>query len=180
MSVPDDELITRVLRHDDRDAFGELVRKHQSPLRAMLRKLTCGDQALADDLAQETFVRAFLKLSAFRGKARFSTWLYRIAYNLFLGEKRRLSGRISRLQSRPDPFTGPSSGNPAGLQIDLENAMIHLTKAERAAVVFCCAKGFSHQETARILDCPVGTVKTHVLRGKQKLRSLLAAWERTV
>ena len=70
MSESDHELITRVLRNDDRHAFGELVKRHQSPLRSMLRKLTCGDKALADDLAQETFVQAFLKLSTFRGDAR--------------------------------------------------------------------------------------------------------------
>ena len=180
MSESDHELITRVLRNDDRHAFGELVKRHQSPLRSMLRKLTCGDKALADDLAQETFVQAFLKLSTFRGDARFSTWLYRIAFNRFLGEKRRIAGRISRLQSAAVPFAGPSSGNPAGLHADLENALAHLTESERAAVVLCGMKGFTHQETADILDCPVGTVKTHVLRGKQKLRELLAAWEGAV
>ena len=93
MSVPavsDAQLIARVLVQDDRHAFGELVRRHQSTVRACLRKLTAGNAALADDLAQETFLLAYRNLKSFRQEAKFSTWLYRIAYNVFLADARKM------------------------------------------------------------------------------------------
>src|SRR5438105_12580428 len=88
-AVSDAQLIARVLVKDDRHAFGELVRRHQSAVRACLRKLTAGNAALADDLAQETFLLAYRNLKSFRQEAKFSTWLYRIAYNVFLGDARK-------------------------------------------------------------------------------------------
>ena len=81
---PDSALVARVLAGDDRHAFAALVRRHQGPVRALLRRLCKGDDAFADDLAQETFLQAHRKLEQFRGDARFSTWIYRIAYNSFL------------------------------------------------------------------------------------------------
>ena len=89
-ALSDGELIARVLVQDDRHAFGELVRRHQSAVRACLRKLTAGNHALADDLAQETFLLAYRNLRSFRQQAKFSTWLYRIAYNAFLAERRKI------------------------------------------------------------------------------------------
>src|SRR6476661_4631720 len=87
--VTDAQLIARCLVGDDRHAFTELVKRHQSTVRACLRKLTAGDHALADDLAQETFVQAWRNLKAFRQEARFSTWLYRIATNCWLMHARK-------------------------------------------------------------------------------------------
>src|SRR5712692_9351395 len=84
------QLIARVVVKDDRHAFGELVRRHQSAVRATLRKLAAGNVALADDLAQETFLLAYRNLKSFRQEARFSTWLYRIAYNVFLADARKM------------------------------------------------------------------------------------------
>ena len=81
MELTDADLIARVLANDDQHAFGELVRRHQSSVRGLLRQLTRTDVSLADDLAQETFLRAYKNIRSFRGEARFFTWLYRIAYN---------------------------------------------------------------------------------------------------
>ena len=77
-------LVKRVLLNEDRQAFNQLVRRHQSNVRAQLRRLCRNDNAWADDLAQDTFLQAWRKLSQFRSEARFSTWLYRIAHNCFL------------------------------------------------------------------------------------------------
>src|SRR5258708_40236441 len=88
--VSDTQLIARVVVSDDRHAFSELVRRHQSSVRATLRKLTGGNTALADDLAQEPFLLAYRNLKSFRQEARFSTWLYRIAYNAFLADTRKM------------------------------------------------------------------------------------------
>src|SRR5512144_930205 len=87
--VTDAMLIARVVVHDDRHAFAELVRRHQSMLRATLRRLTAGNHALADDLAQETFLLAYRNLKAFRQESRFSTWLHRIATNAFFAQARK-------------------------------------------------------------------------------------------
>jgi RNA polymerase sigma factor (sigma-70 family) len=83
VELTDADLVARVLVDDDQNAFGELVRRHQTKVRGLLRQLTRTDVALADDLAQETFLRAYKHIRSFRGEARFSTWLYRIAYNCF-------------------------------------------------------------------------------------------------
>ena len=91
MSFTDADLIARVLSHEDQNAFGELVRRHQSPVRAFLARMTRGDAHLADDLAQETFLKAWQKLQTFRGGAKFSTWLFGIAVNEF-----RMASRAER------------------------------------------------------------------------------------
>ena len=184
--VPDAQLIARALVGDDRHAFAELVRRHQSTVRACLRKLTAGNHALADDLSQETFVLAWRNLKSFRQEARFSTWLYRIATNCWLADARK---RKEELLGDRDDQVADDDGNAvesgqvhgdhargATLKIDLERAMAVLTEGERAAIVQCYHNDLTHEEAAYVLDCPVGTVKTHVLRGKQKLKLALAAW----
>jgi RNA polymerase sigma-70 factor (ECF subfamily) len=186
-SQPDSDaaLIARVVVQDDRRAFAELVRRHQSAVRACLRKLTAGNGALADDLAQETFVLAWRNLKAFRQEARFSTWLYRIATNCWLADARKRKEEL--LGDRADDVVDEEAapGNQAAhadlaggttLKIDLERAMRVLSEAERAAIVQCYHNDLSHEEAAYVLGMPVGTVKTHVLRAKQKLKAELAAW----
>src|ERR1044072_1157525 len=90
-STPDSDepLIARAVVHHDRPAFGELVRRHQSAVRSTWRRLTGGNIAQADDLAQETFLLAYRNLKSFRQEAKFSTWLYRIAYNGILADARK-------------------------------------------------------------------------------------------
>jgi RNA polymerase sigma-70 factor (ECF subfamily) len=178
-ALTDAELIARVLVADDRDAFSELVRRHQSAVRATLRRL-CGEHGLADDLAQETFLLAFRNLSGFRQEARFSTWLYRIATNVFLGHARRRHEEPVADTEAVTPQTlapGPDAHSLATLRMDLERAMALLSDAERAAIVQCYHNDLSHEEAAYVLQCPVGTVKTHILRAKQKLKTRLAGWE---
>ena len=89
MSFTDTDLIARVLASDDHNAFAELVRRYQSPVRAFLTRMTRGDSHLADDLAQDTFLKAWQKLRTYRGGAKFSTWLFGIAINEFRGAARR-------------------------------------------------------------------------------------------
>ena len=185
--VTDAQLIARALVGDDRHAFAELVRRHQSAVRACLRKLTAGHHALADDLAQETFVLAWRHLKTFRQEARFSTWLYRIATNCWLADARKrkeelLGDRDATLvdddsdDSAADGVVHGDHARAVSLKMDLERAMAVLSEGERAAIVQCYHNDLTHEEAAYVLDCPVGTVKTHVLRGKQKLKEALAAW----
>ena len=175
MALTDADLVARVLLNDDHHAFAELVRNHQSNVRGLLRHLTRTDVALADDLAQETFLRVYKNLRSFRGEARFSTWLYRIAYNCFREEARKRKELVGideeRLQTEQDPQTV----DPA-LRHDLMHALSLLPLSERSAVLLCCQNGLSHDEASRVLDIPLGTVKTNVLRGREKLKRTLAAW----
>lgn len=171
----DQALVARALLTDDRRAFEQLLRRHQGMVRAQLRRLTHGDAARADDLAQETFLLAWRKLHQFRGEARFSTWLYRIAYSCFLQNYRR----------RP-PATDPAAPDTAGdmpppsqavdLRLDVERAMRSLSADEQVVLMHCVQLGLSHDEAAYVLNMPLGTVKSHVARGKTKLRALLADW----
>ena len=187
--LTDAELIARVVVRDDRHAFSELVRRHQSAVRTTLRRLAAGNHALADDLAQETFLLAFRNLRSFRQEAKFSTWLYRIATNAYLADARKrkeelLGDRDADVVDdeggdAPDEESGvPDPARAATLSMDMERAMAVLSDAERAAIVQCYHNDLSHEEAARVLDCPVGTVKTHILRAKQKLKTRLAAWAR--
>src|SRR5450432_378004 len=178
--VTDQQLIARVVVSDDRHAFSELVRRHQSAVRATLRKLTSGNHALADDLAQETFLLAYRNLKSFRQEARFSTWLYRIAYNAFLGDARKMKElplpEDTDALAPVDALERQSLARGAALSIDLERAMVVLSDAERAAIVQCYHNDLTHEEAALVLGWPVGTVKTHILRAKDKLRTRLGAW----
>jgi len=184
--VTDAALIARVVVQDDRHAFSELVRRHQSAVRATLRRMTAGNHALADDLAQDTFMLAYRNLKSFRQEARFSTWLFRIATNAFLADARKrkeelLGDRDADVASDDDDAEFPqdmASDHTRGatLRLDMERALAVLSDGERAAIVQCYHNDLSHEEAAYVLNCPVGTVKTHILRAKAKLKSQLAAW----
>ena len=123
--VTDAELIARVVVQDDRHAFSELVRRHQSAVRATLRRLTAGNHALADDLAQETFVLAYRNLKSFRQEARFSTWLYRIATNCFLADARKRKEEL--LGDRDDDVADDDDGD----DVDAGEAGDRTTRARR-------------------------------------------------
>ena len=185
--VTDASLIARALVADDRHAFAELVKRYQSAVRATLRRLTAGNHALADDLAQDTFMLAYRNIKSFRQEAQFSTWLYRIATNAFLADARRRKEELigDRTDELPEEGAddapagdGAESDHAAGtgLRIDMERAMAVLSDSERAAILQCYHNDLSHEEAAWVLNCPVGKVKTHILRAKQKLKARLGAW----
>ena len=175
MPLNDADLVARVLLEDDHHAFAELVRNHQSAIRGLLRQLTRGDLALADDLAQETFLRAYKSIRSFRGEAKFSTWLYRIGYNCFREDARKRKELVGIDETQLEAEQDPQTVDPA-LKHDLMHALQLLPLHERSAILLCCQNGLSHDEAARVLDIPLGTVKTNVLRGREKLKKTLAAW----
>ena len=130
---------------------------------------------------------AWRNLKSFRQEARFSTWLYRIATNCWLAQARKRQEEL--LGDRDDDVADADAdatdsrqsweadhAAASTMKIDLERAMALLSDAERAAIVQCYHNDLSHEEAAYVLGCPVGTVKTHVLRGKAKLKRALAAW----
>lgn len=179
-AVPSDtELILAVLARDDRRAFAALVGRHQGQVRSVLRRLTRGDAALADDLAQETFVLAWRNLRRFRFEARFSTWLYRIAFNAWQSEARRKHEVLLDLDAGDDAHGLDAVQEVPDLaaRIDLERAMAQLSDGERAALAACYYADLSHEEAAAALGIPLGTVKTHILRAKAKLKARLSGKE---
>jgi len=152
----------------DSAAFEALVRQRQSPLRGFLRRLARGDHALADDLAQETFFEAWRKIEQFRGEGSFASWLARIAYRRYL-----MWARQRKLEPLDEKADIPDAGATPDLRLDLEKAMARLSLPERAALTLCYAQEYTHEEAAEILDVPLGTLKSHVTRGREKLRKLL-------
>jgi RNA polymerase sigma factor (sigma-70 family) len=174
--VTDAVLIARVLTDDDPQAFDELVERYQSPVRALLLRLTRSNQSLSDELAQDTFLQAYRSLRSFKGDARFSTWLHSIAYRAFLVHIR--SQRATEQYEDDlhgtaiEPCTRTSDFNH-----DLELAMQSLSLPERAVLTLCLGDGCTHEEAATALNLPLGTVKTHASRGREKLKALLSEWQ---
>lgn len=171
----DRALVARVLLADDRNAFEQLVRRHQGMVRAQLRRLLRGDAAGAEDLAQEAFLQAWRKLHQFRDEARFSTWLYRIAYSCFLQAHRKKLELAGDAEAHEvDQLPAPEQA--VDLQLDFQRAAGRLSASEQTVLLHCTQMGLSHQEAAYVLALPLGTVKTHATRGKAKLQGWLAAW----
>ena len=137
--------------------------------------MTRGDSHLADDLAQETFLKVWQKLHTYRGGAKFSTWLFGIAFNEFRGAARKRSALLSAdVEETAGETEKTAVAANHGLRMDLTEALKQLNSNERAAILICCQNGLSHEEAAQVLDCPVGTVKTNILRGKEKLKRHLS------
>jgi RNA polymerase sigma-70 factor, ECF subfamily len=187
----------------DATAFARLVRAHQGRVRHQLRRLTSGDTALADDLAQDVFLQAWRALPQFRGEAAFGTWLYRIAYSRFLTHRRSAPPAAISLDAAAaagpeegatpalDPLfaeaaqslhvpSGSAAARPlaeqAAQRIDLERALQALSEPQRLALIHCFALDLAHGEAAAVLGWPLGTLKSHLARGKAALRERLLAW----
>lgn len=126
----------------------------------------------ADDLAQETFLAAWTRAGAFVGEGRYRGWLMRIAWRIFLMDAR---SRSRRLPEHKGMGEAPEQADRSDAERDLivEDALGRLKSEDRAAVILCLVLGHSHGEAARILDMPLGTLKTRVARGSAKLLELL-------
>lgn len=154
-----------------RAAFGELVRRHGSAVRGLLRRMGA-DASVADDLAQDAFLAAFERIAEFRGEGTFAAWVKRIAARLYVKRWRRAARRAL---AEDGPGTDPPPPADADARLDLDEALRALTPAERMCVSLCHGAGFSHAEASEALNTPLGTVKSHVKRGLDRLREHLAA-----
>jgi RNA polymerase sigma-70 factor (ECF subfamily) len=162
----DISLIALVILNNDHKAYGKLVTKYQSDVRGLLIRLTNGDKALADDLAQDVFIRAYKYLKSYKATANFSTWLYRISYNVF---NDNYKSRMQTSDIGDYDFISEANEDVSSV-IDLENALKILKQDEKVVVLLHYEKGYSHSEIAKILQMPLGTVKTNILRAKEKLK----------
>lgn len=154
-------------RRGDARAFAELVGAHQQVLRGFLRRY-CGDWSEADDIAQEAFVIAWSRLDRFQGRSSFRSWLCGIGLRLARDAKRSRGRAMGR---DADWLAGEAGepGAPIEDRIALSRALAELPGDQRAAVALCLGEGFSHNEAAEILKLPLGTVKSHVNRGRERL-----------
>jgi RNA polymerase sigma factor (sigma-70 family) len=171
-SSDDQYLVALAVGSQDTAAFGELIRRHQSQVRNFLRKLTA-DPVEADDLSQEAFLHAWDKLQTYSGRGTFIGWLLKVAYTTFLQSKRKskryaevldAAGHVADLESR-------SYTEDAQEVSDLDKLLAVLTEEERAIMVMSYACGLSHREIGDATGLPVGTVKSVIFRGKEKIRT---------
>lgn len=157
----------------DQAAFGELVKRRQGWARALLRRM-CQNHAEADDLAQEAFIKAWDRLRDLETPAAFPGWFRRIAVTTFLMAKRRQKAVFEEItDASPLASEDSTPEAAAGAKLDLEKALARLSDAERLCVTLNHGEGLSHSEIVEITGLPLGTVKSHVLRGTDKLRRLL-------
>jgi RNA polymerase sigma factor (sigma-70 family) len=157
-----------------RAAFGELIRRHGSAVRGLLRRMGAAP-ALADDVAQDAFLAAFEQISDFRGEGTFQAWVKRIAARLYVKRWRRdaRGQAAAEMADAEQPVeTGEETANAT--RIDLDEALRSLSPIERLCVCLCYGGGLSHAEASEALNTPLGTVKSHVKRGLDKLRRRLA------
>jgi RNA polymerase sigma-70 factor, ECF subfamily len=168
----DHDLVARAVSGQDTAAFGELIRRHQSHVRNFLRKLA-GDYTLADDLAQDCFMHAWDKLPTFSGRGSFIGWLLKVAYTTFLQSKRKSKRYAEILESAGQVADQESRSRESSSDelSDLDKFLAVLSEEERAIMVMSYACGLSHREIGDATDLPVGTVKSIIFRGKEKIRT---------
>lgn len=173
MSPPDDLfLVTSVLLFNDKRAFDKLVKRYQGSIRRLFLHLTLGNQELCNDLSQETFIKAYLHLISFKGTARFSTWLYRISYNVYYDFLKKTNREVT-LDSfeLPEDVSYSDMTSSIHLKLDLYESLKILREVEKTAVLLFYMEDMTHEKIAFIMNCPVGTVKSYILRGKEKMAS---------
>ena len=161
-------LVTQVAVFHNKRAFDQLVRKYQSPVRRFFLNQTLGNTQLSDDLAQETFIKAYTNITKFRGLSSFSTWLMRIAYNVFYDDVRArkqtedVDTSISAL--RQSALSGDSN-----LKMDIYAAVALLKPDERICITLQLIDGYPIDQISKITGIPDNTVKSHLRRGKERM-----------
>ncbi len=175
-------------RDGDAAAYDELVTRHRGRVYAMIRNMI-RNEADAWDLSQEVFLKAWKALPRFEAKARFSTWLYRIAHNVVCDWTRRRrieaagefdDGIFERERIDPASSTTPSGGEVPDetmangeLRVKIEAALAKLSPEHRAAVLYRDVQGLSYKEIAEVMSCSIGTVMSRLFYARQKLQTLL-------
>lgn len=165
----EDLALNQRVAQGDRAAFQLLVLRHEGRLRAFLSRVAGSD---ADDLAQEAFVRAWQRAADFRGEGSYRAWITGIGWRLFL-DQRRTAQRRQAMAAGEDVETATSPHAAQDAAIDADRLLAILSAQERAALTLCFGHGWSHPEAARIMDVPVGTLKSFVLRGRTKVQKLM-------
>jgi RNA polymerase sigma-70 factor (ECF subfamily) len=180
MSHNEPQLVARA-QGGDEDAFEQLVRAHQRYVFNLAYRVL-GDRNEAEDVAQETFVRAWRGLPSFRAECRFTTWLYRIARNVCLNRLPRLEAELRQTEELSQPLASPDPAPDEVVGARERQALLHselarLPERYRLVLTLRYLQGFSYAEIADVLSLPLGTVKTHLHRGREALAARLTARE---
>ena len=172
--TPERDLVDRA-QHGDVAAFEQLYHAHVGRVYALCLRLA-GNASLAEELAQEAFVRAWRKLSSFRGKSAFSTWLYRVTVNVAITGLRTHGRRAARTVSTPDPaaYDKPVETQRPAMRLDLEHAIAGLPEGARRVFVLHDVEGYRHEEIAAMTGIAPGTSKAQLHRARRLLREALA------
>lgn len=168
----DISLVAQVVVFHNTKAFDQLVRKYQSPVRRFFLHQTCGDSELSDDLAQETFIKAYTNIASFKNLSNFSTWLYRIAYNVFY-DYIRSRKETDDLDARQVDAQYNTQQRDVGQQMDIYRALSILKEPERICITLFYMEDLSIEKIADITGIPTGTVKSHLSRAKEKMATYL-------
>ena len=183
----DEEALVRRVRLGDLEAYDELVRRYQERIYATIYHMTSNHED-ANDLAQESFIKAFQALKTFKGGSSFYTWLYRIAVNKTINFLKQRKNRVHmslddldfNAEHDPDLVAFVSDKTPrreaglAELQEKLNAAMLKLSEPHRLVVVLHDVQGLSHDEIAKIMDCNIGTVRSRLFYARQQLQGYLS------
>lgn len=177
-----DELLLRRACKGDVQAFEELMQSHESRVYAIALRMM-GNREDAQDCAQEAMVRIYRAMGSFKGQSALATWIYRITMNTCLDELRRRKARkVTSLDSLVDNGWSPTDTGDTpeehGLRVEKQNALNQAIQSlpddMRAAIILRDVKGYSYDEIASILDANVGTIKSRISRGREKLREILS------
>lgn len=166
-ALSDEKLVLLAKAARDTDAFGELARRHGAALHGFLVRL-CRDEERARDASQSAFVQAFVHIKSFRGHSSFKTWLFKIAYREFLKTVRKAQADL-RLQEDIGRHVEELSQAGTGQSVDIARGLERLTENERVCIGLCAIFGLTHEEASRTLNLPIGTIKSHINRGRAKL-----------
>lgn len=168
----DISLVAQVVVFHNTRAFDQLVKKYQSAVRRFFLNLTCGDCELSDDLSQDTFIKAYTSIATFKNLSSFSTWLYRIAYNVFYDYIRSRKETEDLDTGRIDA-QWHTQQRDVGQQMDIYQALVQLKEIERTCITLFYMEELSIEKISSITGCPPGTVKSHLSRAKAKMATYL-------
>ena len=168
---PADAALVAAARSGSDAAFARIVERHQGPVRGFLRRICC-DESEADDLAQEVFLDAWTRLRLLSDPARLKAWLFGIAWRKAKTRARSMGRTRSRESAWQDLRADSETPQPE-LALAMQQALGQLPPDQRAAVALCLAGGWSHGDAALVLEMPLGTVKSHVGRGRKRLMEIL-------
>ena len=170
--MEDNELV-KLARTGDGGAIRTLYQRHARRVFAVVRRMA-GDDALAEDWAQEAWVRVIRALPTFRGESQFSTWLHRIAVNSALHGRRSRERKAGRETVMDDSYAARPTGGDALLKLKLEQAMDRLPEGMRRVLVLHDVEGYTHEEIGEMLGVNPGTCKSQLFKARARMRSLLA------
>jgi RNA polymerase sigma-70 factor (ECF subfamily) len=166
----------RKSQNGDHEAFEVLLTRHQRMIHSVAFRMT-GSVADAEDLAQQTFIQAFRQLGAYRGEAKFSSWLYRITFNLALNRKKHDDGQRRLISDWGQSHAIEASDPGPNHSQQVQQALLKLNPKQRAAIILTAYEGLNHAQAAHALGCSETTVSWRLFTARAKLKKLLSNLE---